>query len=639
MADLNASDILAADWARRAREILAQADNRPKSKKPADIWPGGTFKTEPVEAKKDNALNAFLRDPKLNRGMANLGEALIGEGTGSLAGDLLAGLFGGGAGVATELAGGKSGAIDWIPGGSVMKAGVLGLVKAGKTAEARAIVNILQNPIANRFANRYPEEAIKSLQGFIRKHPSLKNMNTAEVYDVMQSGKLGDEYFVDLGKDYPEAMMHTFADTRSPNATYDGKRVSVRDVLENVKRVGHSEKYTGPLEDMLDRIDALSARGDFVGAYATAGPTYENLYALAERNPLSITPGSEERFAERLLDLVNSRMPDIEPHRNYITSPTNSFDEPANMANEYMHLQGDPVDWERLVDIDDRVAGDIARYGSVKAAEKARQEEQLAAAMERKEAAKAAKEAAQYDKRLKEYRKNPKKALKAANSAAPKQVRSQGEKAVREWYFGTDPVDASPAKAVVKETPKVAPVAIKEAPVAVTEPVTVVEEPVVEIKGGPGKWRENGWTPEGHPITEPGMNYYVLGKDATDEDRRALFVLDSLANEAAKEIVLNGRFRNEWPGRAKFRHQGTNYDSKSRKYGEDVAWNMRSGNLPSNTSKILLRTATSSAGNRLPGQMTGILDGKDLYDELFRKKVDRKIRDLDDRYVVNFFGY
>ena len=162
---------------------------------------------------------------------------------------------------------------------------------------------------------------------------------------------------------------------------------------------------------------------------------------------------------------------------------------------------------------------------------------------------------------------------------------------------------------------------------------------MVEAKGGPGKWRENGWTPEGHPITEPGMNYYVLGKDATDEDRRALFVLDSLANEAAREIVLNGRFMNDWPGRAKFRHQGTNYDSKSRKYGEDIAWNARTGNLPTDTRKILLRTATSSAGNRLPGQMTGFMDGKDLYDELFRKKVDRKIRDLDNRYVVDFLGY
>ena len=586
----------------------------------------------------DNFLYEALSNPRLNRGLSNIGEAFIGEGTGSLAGDLLVGLTGGGAGVATELAGGKSGAVDWIPGGSVMKAGLLGLVKAGKAAEAKVIVDILQNPIANRFANRYPEEAIKSLQEFVKKHPSLKDMNTAEVYDVMQSGKLGDEYFVDLGKDYPEAM-NIFGNTNSKMFTYDGKRMSLREILEANKN-RYSENYTRPLEEMLDKVDELRERGDYVGAFLHSGVADQNIFAMLNVPPHMLPETTMESFRKKLLDAVPKKLPS-DSRGDYIRSFGGKVDREADLINEYMHLQGDPIDWERIVDMDDRLAEDIANYGSIKAAEKAKQEEQLAAAMQRKEAAKEAQEARQYEQRLKEYRKNPKKALKAANSAAPKQVRSQGEKAVREWYFGTDPVDDSPAKVAVKEAPKEIETPAKEVvPEPVPEPVqAVVEEPVVEAKGGPGKWRENGWTPEGHPITEPGMNYYVLGKDATDEDRRALFVLDSLANEAAREIVLNGRFMNDWPGRAKFRHQGTNYDSKSRKYGEDIAWNARTGNLPTDTRKILLRTATSSAGNRLPGQMTGFMDGKDLYDELFRKKVDRKIRDLDNRYVVDFLGY
>lgn len=77
----------------------------------------------------DNFLYNALSNPGLNRGLSNLGEAFIGEGTGSLAGDLLVGLTGGGAGVATELAGGESGAVDWIPGGSLAKAGMLGVAK------------------------------------------------------------------------------------------------------------------------------------------------------------------------------------------------------------------------------------------------------------------------------------------------------------------------------------------------------------------------------------------------------------------------------------------------------------------------------------------------------------------------------
>lgn len=184
---------------------------------------------------------------------------------------------------------------------------------------------------------------------------------------------------------------------------------------------------------------------------------------------------------------------------------------------------------------------------------------------------------------------------------------------------------------------------IVEAP---TEPggsiVTVEPEPagtVVEVppepepvRGGPNKWRENGWTSEEHPIDA----YSILSPKATEEDRRAMFVMDSLANEAVSKLIRNNRFKDEWPGASKLRHQGTNYDTKSREYGQDVAWNARTGNLPGNTTSLVLRTAVSSAGNRLPGQMTGVVDGKDLYDLLFRKKVDKKINELDNRYRVEF---
>lgn len=174
----------------------------------------------------------------------------------------------------------------------------------------------------------------------------------------------------------------------------------------------------------------------------------------------------------------------------------------------------------------------------------------------------------------------------------------------------------------------------QEAPEPVPEPVVEpVPEPVPEPpKGGPNKWRENGWASEDHPIDA----YSILNPKATEEDRRAMFVMDSLANEAVAKLIRNNRFKDEWPGASKLRHQGTNYDTKSREYGQDVAWNARTGNLPGNTSSLVLRTAVSSAGNRLPGQMTGVVDGKDLYDLLFRKKVDKKINELDNRYRVDF---
>lgn len=172
-------------------------------------------------------------------------------------------------------------------------------------------------------------------------------------------------------------------------------------------------------------------------------------------------------------------------------------------------------------------------------------------------------------------------------------------------------------------------------PVPVVGPIhKPVPEPVPEPpKGGPNKWRENGWTSEEHPIDA----YSILNPKATEEDRRAMFVIDSLANDAVSNLISNNKFKDKWPGYSKFRHEGTNYDRKSMDYGRDVAWNVRIGNIPDNTSSLVLRTAVSSAGNRLPGQMTGFVDGKDLYDLLFRKKVNKKLNELDNRYRVDFY--
>lgn len=203
-----------------------------------------------------------------------------------------------------------------------------------------------------------------------------------------------------------------------------------------------------------------------------------------------------------------------------------------------------------------------------------------------------------------------------------------------------DKIEAAQLRKDAQKAEKAARKAAKN-PVTVQEPEPAViapePEPAVEApKGGPNRWRENGWVSSEHPVSEPGVDYSMLGKDATEDDRRALFVLDSLASEAASKLIRNNRFKDEWPGRASLRHQGTNYDSKSRDFGMDVAWNARTGNLPKGGAALVLKTAVSGAGNRLTGQMTGVVDGKDLYDLLFRKKVDRRINELDNRYRVEF---
>ena len=649
MADLNSADILGVDWARRARELLEGARTSvPKEKAPPEMWRGGTFRLEPVEIREKNALT----DPEswLNRGIGtileNAADVVLGEGTGNAGLDMALGLTGPGAAVGTVAAGNRPGVLDVLPGSGALKAGILGLVKAGRRSEAKAIYNILQNPIANRFANRYPEEALQSLEKFIKKHPALKTMNTAEVYDAMGSGRLGGEWFVDLGKDYPEAFKLVHSTTEPLYHMTDGGYLSQREMADYLGGI-FGKEYSIPLHKMIDNVDRLVARGDYTGATSLLSILTETMFAMSNISKEKFYKqfNTGEAFKKKLkeaeslpLSIKDETAPVVKLNP---ATASQSQKDAGDLVNEYIHLQVDPIDnWSRIADIDDKAAADIAQYGSLQAAEKARRAEQARLSMERKAASEAARKSSQYQQRLHDFKKNPKKALKTAHSAAPKQIRAQGESAVREWYFGVDPmapksVEATPAQEILKVVDEPA----KPVPVETVTPVAPVPPPepvapvAVEVpKGGPNKWRENGWTSEDHPIDA----YSILNPKATEEDRRAMFVIDSLANNAASKLILNNRFKDKWPGQSRFRHQGTNYDVKSNEFGRDVAWNVRTGNIPDNTSSLVLRTAVSSAGNRLPGQMTGFVDDNDLYNLLFRKKVNKKIHELDNRYPVYF---
>lgn len=135
MADLNSADILGVDWARRAREILAGARTSvPKEKAPPEMWPGGTFRLEPVEIREKNALTD--PDSWLNRGLGtileNAVDAVLGEGTGNTALDMALGMTGPGAAVGTVAAGNKPGLLDVLPGGGVLKGAVIAMPKWSK---------------------------------------------------------------------------------------------------------------------------------------------------------------------------------------------------------------------------------------------------------------------------------------------------------------------------------------------------------------------------------------------------------------------------------------------------------------------------------------------------------------------------
>lgn len=658
-------------WQRRAKDILSalEAPSERKERLPRYERVDPTVRMEPVVIKEKNAITD--PDSWLNRGLANLGEnaveAILGEGTGSAGADMVLGLTGPGAAVGTVAAGNRPGVLDVLPGGSVMKAGLIGLLKAGKQAEAKTIYNILRNPIANRFANRYPEEALQSLEKFVKKHPDLKNMNTAEVYDAMGSGRLGGEWFVDLGKDYPEAFKLIHSTTEPIYHMNTGGYLSQREMADYLGDI-FGKEYSEPLHRMMDEVDALVERGDYADATSRLSTLGQTMISMSEipkdgfYRQFKTGEAFEKKLKEAAALPLSIREETAPVVRLDPKTASQSQKDAGDLVNEYIHLQMDPMDnWSRIADIDDKVAADIAQYGSVQAAEKARQAEQARIAMERKAAAEAAKESRQYEQRLRDFKKNPKKALKTANSAAPKQVRAQGESAVREWYFGVDPMASNAAKAtpsqeilnVVDEPAKTAPVApvTPVAPVPPPEPVAPVAAEVP--KGGPNKWRENGWKSEDHPLSN-GLTYdELVGRGASEEDRRASFVLDSLMNEAVGKLYAtgakwgaDGKFYKKGnvppgvktvePSYADYRHKGTNYDAVRLGLARDLEKNAITGNMPVSSKVILEQAYNTRSGNRIPGAKVLRINGMDTYENLFRPRVKDRLKELEEYYNIDF---
>lgn len=87
--------------------------------------------------------NLVEADPEIDPDRL-VADIAFGKGTGSLPKDLLLGLTGGLAGPATEALGGQSGVLDWIPGGGILKGGVLAAPKAIR-ALAKAGVTTAQD--------------------------------------------------------------------------------------------------------------------------------------------------------------------------------------------------------------------------------------------------------------------------------------------------------------------------------------------------------------------------------------------------------------------------------------------------------------------------------------------------------------
>ena len=591
MADLRTSDILAADWARRAREIL-ERNRTPEARefRKTSIGPRGP---------------RILEDHDLRSPDQVAADIILGRGTGRTVEDILTGLTPL-PGAITEARGGDSGILDWIPGAGIAKAGVVaapmvmkGLKHAGKISE-KTINFILRN---------FDENAVKAIDNYVERFPKVGNIQASDAYKILTEGRAGemflpknissDEAYAKMlelsnGMDIPSLVEHIagqVADNGFPELAEDlkafapGAQEAVRKAIES----GDIMKGLALQESLLNAVKSLDGQ-----------------YLKDVLHTTSV--GGMPQEAQSILDYMGKA---AKQNRTYfdLERMDPNIKESGQYINDYVLMQTG-------------VAQDLESIEAKQLKSEANRAQ--------KEARKAQKAAAKENATARQEQ-----AIQSVETAqaADNEAKLAKAEADRARYMKNLEKRAEENRELTQS---------QQSAAAEREIANVANEAGTSeriLSGGPGKWKENGWTPEGHPITEPGMSYYELGKDATPEDKRALYVLDSLAAHHAANLIRNEQFKGDWPGREVVRHRGTNYDTKSFDFGRDVAWNMRTGNLPTNTSSIILKDAVSTAGHRLPGQKTGILNGKDLYDLLFRKKADRKINELDSRYNVDFLGF
>ena len=218
---------------------------------------------------------------------------------------------------------------------------------------------------------------------------------------------------------------------------------------------------------------------------------------------------------------------------------------------------------------------------------------------------------------------------------AKKQAKEQQKQAKQQ-------AQQKPSKDTKTEPPK------QEQPIQAEVKPEVKETP----KGGPNMWRENGWDPN----IRGDVFYGKFGGNLSDESKRDAFVMDSLANYWARQIVGEGKEGKlseadifDAKDRADARHKRTNYDEVSQGFYNDIKKNIASGNMPGKSVefgpkyKRNVRTYRDTPTLILkpeekPKYYDDIRiwadeqDGPDIYEILFRPEADKRLNKLNEAY-------
>ena len=518
MADMNAADVLGVDWARRARELLAGARNMERTTEIGLPRPG-----RPVPQAPTNPLYTALADPKLNRGLANLGEA---------AADVVLGRPSGLAAVDAGL-----GSVPGVGAAGILAAGGMpGLLDVAGLGELKNLAKIPKYTL-EFVAKNFGEKGLRNLDNALTLYPKAGKPSVKDAVYIMKSG-LGGEYVQAIrpysGTDMEGTLAKLFRDQNIQN-TEDFFN-SVRDGYFALYR----RKDLGNIPDkLLKGLSKDIENKDFFNAYSNAaflidGPGMSDQalkqgYAAAQRTKSKVSMNGfyQSLNLDRLDADTRSTLREI------------SELEKANLQ-----------DWDKIV--------------------------------------------------TNQGRKDAKKASKT----------------------------------------QAAPAAGQPAPEPVPAPAPEPEPPT-------------GWEATWDPRQGEYL-YNTYGRNLSDKSKRGLFGVDSLAKHWAGELMARPGFSSakilDGLDRADARHTMTNYNDVSRKFEQDIRKNIESGNIPGESIRFAQRYKNNMP---VPGAVTPTLvlkidekprvidnnrlwadeaEGPDLYEMLFRPKVDRKLNRINPGY-------
>lgn len=587
----NARRILEAAILEEARRKEAER----RSLRPTSIWPAGTFNTEDIPNGPDNWLYNALSDPKLNMGLktlaGNAADIILGIESGNPVVDL-----------------GTSN-IPGVGAASILAAGGMpGLVDAVGIGELRNMKRIPK--YTYEFVKEFfGDKGLQNLDNALTKYPKAGKTSVNDARYILKTGLGGEK----LNASKPYSTNDVTRDIDLAVGANPGKfNYVMRYELNRLRNHPYADDEIKAIIDRIGRIYDEGLESNDINKVAGAKQAQVNLDAMFDKPMLLLSPLREKNIQynitkyldnpPRLLDTFDMELAKLKDYEAY---------KRMKLLGE---LSDSPTqDWEKIA-ADQKYLDEHPEV----VAEQARKAEE--AALKSKLSKMSKKERKAYEEKLrKQQQQQQQQQQKAKQQAQQKQ-----------------------SKDTKSEPPK------QEQPTQVEVKPEVKETP----KGGPNKWKENGWDPN----IRGDVFYGKFGGNLSDNSKRDAFVMDSLANYWARQIVGEGKEGKlseadifDAKDRADARHKRTNYDEVSQGFYNDIKKNIASGNMPGesvmfgpkykknvrtnrDTPTLILRAEENPKYYDDIRIWADEQDGPDIYEILFRPEVDKRINALNEAY-------